>query len=330
MNRHFVTYVVPLILVILVISVLFGTSYIHTHTSPNRTLYGDVDIREIDLAFRQGGRVAQMLVDEGDQIRAGQVLAQLDPTPFRESLDLAKANSAQAKAEWDLLRHGNRPEDIATAQQQLLQAKAQALYADQEYHRQEQLQTDASSSVKQFEAAGANRDSARAALIAAEQHLHLLQSGARPEDIAAAKAHWQAMQAAEAQAFTALADTTLQAPAAATVFTRVVEPGDMVAPGQAVYVLSVLNPVYVRAYISESDLGHMHLGRRVWVEHDGSSQRWRGHISFISPRAEFTPKTVETADLRTDLVYRIRITVDQPDQSLHQGMPVTIEVPAEP
>ncbi len=329
MNRRFIKIAVPMTVAIVVLGVLLGKQFIHHSAPQSRTLYGDVDIREIDLAFRQSGRLTQMLVDEGDRVHAGQILAQIDPEPLQEALDMATANTAQARAGWDLLRHGNRPEDIAEARQQLLQAKAQCLYSEQEYRRQKLLQTDGTSSIQQLEAARASRDSAQAAMKAAEQHLHLLQAGARSEDIAAAKARWQAAQAVEAQARTALADTTLKAPADAIIFTRVSEPGSMITPAQPVYVLSVQHPIQVRAYITESDLGQMHPGRLVWIRHDGTATRLSGHISFVSPRAEFTPKTVETADLRTDLVYRIRITIDQPDSQLRQGMPVTVDVPAD-
>ncbi|MGE4305820.1 MAG: HlyD family efflux transporter periplasmic adaptor subunit, partial [Novosphingobium sp.] len=137
-----------------------------------------------------------------------------------------------------------------------------------------------------------------------------------------------AAQAARAQAATALADTTLLAPSTGTIIARVREPGSMVVSQSPVYSLSLDRPVYVRAYVGESDLGRIAPGMRVRVRSDSSDKTYQGQIGFISPRAEFTPKTVETTDLRTDLVYRLRIVVTNADAALRQGMPVTIEVDA--
>ena len=294
------------------------------------TLYGDVDIRDVDMAFRQSGRLLQMLVDEGDRVRPGQLLARLDPQPYAQALAWAQANREQAAAQLLELEHGNRQQDSAQAEQQMQAEKALALNAAGEYKRQLSLKQDGTISAKQLDLAQANQDSTQAAWRAAQQHYHLLVAGARNEDITAARAHLRALQAAQEQAQTALADTSLYAPTAAIVFSRVREPGSMVTPAQAVYVLSVEAPVDVRAYVRESQLTWAQPGRQVWISHDGSSRRYSAHIGFVSPRAEFTPKTVETTDLRTDLVYRLRIHVDRPDAGLRQGMPVTVQLPIDP
>jgi HlyD family secretion protein len=133
-----------------------------------------------------------------------------------------------------------------------------------------------------------------------------------------------------ASAETNLADTAIAAPADGVILTRIQEPGAIVAAGAPVYTLSLRNPVWVRAYVREPDLGRVHPGMRALVTTDTAPQHpYHGHIGFISPVAEFTPKTVETTALRTDLVYRLRVIVDDPDESLRQGMPVTVTLPAE-
>jgi HlyD family secretion protein len=109
---------------------------------------------------------------------------------------------------------------------------------------------------------------------------------------------------------------------------RVLEPGSMVTSQTPVYTLSLPDPVYVRAYAAEPQLGQVAPGTPVQVTTDSSSQVYRGHIGFVSPKAEFTPKTVETTALRTDLVYRLRIIIPKSDEGLRQGMPVTIQVAA--
>ncbi len=289
-------------------------------------LYGNVDIREVQLAFRQPGRVAQMTFDEGDTVGIGARMATLDPQPFEEALTAAEATVQLAQAELNKLRRGLRPQEITQAQAALNQASAVATDAERNYRRQSGLLASGASSQRTVDAARAARDQAAAGVNAARAALSQAREGFRKEDIAAGEARLASAQAARTQAATALADAELLAPSAGTVIARVREPGSMVASQSTVYSLSLDAPVYVRAYIGETDLGRIAPGTPVRVKSDSSDRAYRGQIGFISPRAEFTPKTVETTDLRTDLVYRLRVVIDDPDSSLRQGMPVTIEV----
>lgn len=295
-------------------------------------LYGNVDIREVQLAFRQPGRVAVMAFDEGDAVAAGMHLASLDPEPYQEALAAAEASVRVAQAELSKLRRGLRPQEIAQAQEALHEAQAVARDAERNHRRQNSLYASGVSSERMLDAALAARDQAAAGVEAAKAALSQAEEGFRREDIAAGEAQLAAAEAARAQAATALADTELFAPSAGTVIARVREPGSMVASQSAVYSLSLDAPVYVRAYIGEPDLGRIAPGTRVRVRSDSSDQVYEGQIGFISPRAEFTPKTVETPDLRTDLVYRLRVVIDDANAylTLRQGMPVTIEVDGRP
>ncbi len=289
-------------------------------------LYGNVDIREVEMAFRQPGRLASMAFDEGDAVTAGTVMAQLDAGPYRESLAAAEAELRAANAELDKLRGGNRPQEITQAQEHVSQAEAAFSEAERNFKRQNTLLESGASSQRTVDAARTAHDQAAANLAAVKAALSLAEAGFRSEDIAAGAARVAAAEAALAQARTALADTELVAPSDATVIARVREPGSMVASSSSVYSLSLRDPVYVRAYISEPNLGHIAPGAAVRVYTDSSNKVYRGQVGFISPRAEFTPKSVETTDLRTDLVYRLRVVVDAADQGLRQGMPVTVEV----
>jgi HlyD family secretion protein len=293
-------------------------------------LYGNVDIREVQLAFRQPGRVAEMAFDEGDAVSAGTRMAALDAQPYRDALAAAEAATQAAQAELAKLRRGSRPQEITQAREALKQAQAAATNAERNYQRQSSLLVSGASSQRTVDSARAARDQAAAGVDAAKAALSQASEGFRKEDIAAAEARLAAAQAAQAQAATALADTELRAPSDGTVIARVRETGSMVASQSTVYSLSLDKPVYVRAYVSEPDLGRIAPGTAVHVRNDTSNKRYRGQIGFISPRAEFTPKSVETTDLRTDLVYRLRIVIDEADRDggLRQGMPVTIEVGA--
>ncbi|MFO7553442.1 MAG: secretion protein HlyD [Haliea sp.] len=293
-------------------------------------LYGNVDIREVQLAFRQPGRVTEMVFDEGDAVRADERMAALDAQPYQEALAAAQAQVQVAQAELTKLRHGLRPQEITQAREALKQAQALAGETGRNFQRQNRLLASGASSQRTVDAAHTARDQAAAGVEAAKAALSQATEGFRQEDITAAEARLAAAQAAAAQATTALADTELMAPSSGTVIARVREPGSMVASQNTVYSLSLDKPVYVRAYVGESDLGRIAPGTVVGVKSDSSEQIYRGQIGFISPRAEFTPKTVETTDLRTDLVYRLRIVIDEADSdgALRQGMPVTIEVDA--
>lgn len=301
----------------------------HSHPANGPLLlYGNVDIREVQLAFRQPGRVSTMLLDEGDSVVAGELMAQLEDRPYLNALAAAEASVSMAQAELDKLRAGPRPYEITQAREDLKRAEAVAVEAERSLTRHKKLYPSGASSQATLESAEAARDQARAGVSSAQAALAQAIEGYRAEDIAAGEARLATAQAEREQAITALADTRLVAPSDGTVITRIHEPGSMVGSQNSVYGLSLDHPVYVRAYISETELGRIAPGTQVWVTTDSSEKSYRGQIGFISPRAEFTPKTVETVDLRTDLVYRLRIVInkDDSDTALRQGMPVTISV----
>ena len=316
--------------VFIAVASIAAAGYWWLSREPNRnsalTLYGNVDIREVDLAFRQPGRIVKMDFEEGATVKAGDVMAELDAQPYRDALAVAEAEVQRARAELEKLRRGNRPQEIAQAAESVRQAEAVLRNAESDFKRQSALVAMQSTSQRVVDAARSSRDQAEAALASAKQALALKREGSRREDIAAAEAWLAAAEASAAQARTALADTRLVSQANATVLSRVREPGSVVNASAAVYSLSLRDPVYVRAYASEPNLGRIVPGAKVAVRTDSSGKLYQGQIGFISPRAEFTPKSVETTDLRTDLVYRLRIVVANADDGLRQGMPVTIHV----
>lgn len=322
---------IAVVIVVLGGALAFWLSRDHGKSDSLR-LYGNVDIREVQLAFRQPGRVMRMAFDEGDVVRAGERLATLDAQPYQEALAAAQAQVQVAQAQLAKLRRGLRPQEITQVREALKNAQALATETERNFQRQSGLLTSGASSQRTVDAARTARDQAAAGVESAKAALSQAAEGFRKEDIAAAEAHLAAAQAAAAQATTALADTELIAPSDGTITARVREPGSMVASQSTVYSLSLDRPIYVRAYVGEPELGRIAPGTTVHVRSDASGKIYRGQIGFISPRAEFTPKTVETTDLRTDLVYRLRIVIDEADSdtALRQGMPVTITVETPP
>jgi HlyD family secretion protein len=294
-------------------------------TGENR-LYGNIDIREVQLGFRVAGRLQAMHFEEGDTVAAGDVLASLDDRPMRESLAVAEARVLEAQARLDRFNTGSRPQEIEQAQARVTEAEAALGNAQQELRRQQELMKAGLSSQRLLDTAVANHDQAEARLKANKQALGLSVEGFRKEEIAEAQAGLVAAQAQRDQVQTQIDDAQLSAPSAGIIQTRVREPGAMISVGAPVYTLSLTETIYVRAYVSESRLGKVVPGSTVYVYSDSSDQRYQGQVGFVSPRAEFTPKTVETPELRTDLVYRLRIVVVDHDQRLRQGMPVTVEL----
>lgn len=316
--------VLTVVVVVIALIALYSGWHFYQAARQPLTLYGNVDIREVNMGFRQPGRLMSVKVKEGDKVKKGQILALLDDVPYRHALAQAEAEVAKAQAELQKLEAGNRQQDIKVAAAAVTKAQAVLQQSEAELKRQQQLVKAGDASEKTLEQARRDRDVAVASLASAQQTLSLQKSGARIEEIAAARANLQGAQAKLSQARTALNDTVLSAPDDAVVMSRVREPGSMLSTQDAVYTLSLRKPVYVRAYVDEPALGKIAQGMRVFIYTDSSAKVYSGQIGFISPRAEFTPKSVETTDLRTDLVYRLRITVLNDDDALKQGMPVTI------
>lgn len=312
--------------VALVVAAAFGAMHLFSSHAADLRIYGNVDIRDVNLAFRVAGRVQRVLVDEGDKVQPGQLLAQLDPTPNEREVAEDEANVAALGARLALLRAGYRKEDVAQAQALVEERKATLVNAQELLERELRLADTGASTREHLQQAQAARDEAAARLAASQQAYAESKIGYRSEEIAEAAANFERAKASLAQARLRLDDTRLVAPSAGVVLTRAVEPGAMVATSTTVLSISLVQPVWVRAYVKETDLAAARPGTSVQIHADSLPGRtFSGQVGFVSPAAEFTPKNVESPDLRTDLVYRLRIIVDDPKGELRQGMPVTVD-----
>lgn len=317
----------PLLGAGLLLVVIAYLVYAHLRSTPAPALYGNVDIREVTVGFRVAGRLAALRVDEGDPVKAGQELASLDTTPLQLELNEARANATALGKRLALLHAGFRPEEIAVARATVAERRAALLNAEQTLARQGQLAGTGAVAARLYDDALAARDEARARLQAAEATLAEQASGYRRQEIAEGEANHARALAAAAQAEQRLADAKLLAPADGTVLTRALESGAILAAGTPVYTLSLRAPVWARVYVGEAALGTVTAGREVLLYTDSRPDiPYHGHVGFVSPDAEFTPKTVETPELRTALVYRVRVIVSDADASLRQGMPVTVRL----
>ncbi|HTW73528.1 MAG TPA: efflux RND transporter periplasmic adaptor subunit [Steroidobacteraceae bacterium] len=319
---------------LIVVAALAGALWWVLNRHPARTeltLYGNVDLREVDLPFNDSERVARVLVQEGDEVHRGQLLAELDTS--RLVPQVAKARAEVAFQQQALLRllHGNRPQEIAEARANVAAALANEINAKAQYARTQQLaQTSQGRAVSRqdLDAARAAYDAAEAQLSSAQKALALEQIGPRIEDIDEARAQLQADQADLASAQQALDDAQLRAPLDTVVRARLIEPGDMVSPSQPAFTLAILDPKWVRAYVDEPDLGLVREGMPASVTVDSfPGRRFSGWVGFISSVAEFTPKSVETTQLRSSLVYEVRVFVHDAGNQLRLGMPATVTLP---
>ena len=291
---------------------------------PDRLLLqGNVDVRQVNLGFKVSGRISEMRVEEGDAVTSGTVMATLDKSYFNDDLRLSRARLAAQTAALVRLQNGSRPEEIALAKAGVDEREAALTLAQETLSRQQQLSLQGDSPHQRHDEAIAAAGQASAALNAAKQTLKLIIAGPRSEDIEAAKAQFEIEGAAMAQSERRLADSELIAPGPGVILTRVREAGAIENAGETIFSVTLVKPVWVRTYVSEPDLGKISPGLTVEVRTD-SGGSFRGHVGFISPVAEFTPKSVETRELRTSLVYRLRVVVDGEPAGLLQGMPVTI------
>ncbi|AHG21674.1 membrane protein [Chania multitudinisentens RB-25] len=313
------------VIIVLIAAAAYGFWQYQQQQEKPLTLYGNVDIRTVNLGFRVDGRLATLAVDEGDSVQPGQLLGKLDDSPYVNALQQAQANVDNASAKLALLQAGYRAEEIAQVRSEVAQRLSAFNYADSFLQRQQGLWAKKATSADALEDARTTRNQAQANLQAAKDKLAQYLSGNRPQEIAQAEAGLAQTEALLAQARLNLQDTTLLSPSTGTVLTRAVEPGTMLGAGSTVFTLSLTQPVWVRAYVNEANLGKAAPGTELSIYTDSRPGKpYHGKIGFVSPTAEFTPKSVETTDLRTDLVYRLRVIVTDADDALRQGMPVTL------
>lgn len=303
----------------------------HAKRAKEITLFGNVDLRQIELPFNGAERIEAVLVTEGERVARGQVLARLDTGRLEPEVAQAAAEVAAQQQVLNKLRRGARPEEIGQARAGVAQGLVEANNARSRYERLAELEQSSAGralSRQDLDDARAAFEAAQARLTVNQQALRLQVIGPRGEDIAEAAARLDGARAQLALLQRKLADAVLRAPTNAVVRSRLVEPGEIVTPQRAAFSLAIVDPKWVRAYVTETDLGRVRPGTKATVTVDAFTGRgFEGSVGFISPVAEFTPKTVQTSDLRTSLVYEVRVFVKDPADELRLGMPATVHLP---
>ena len=291
-------------------------------------LYGNIDIRQINLAFHDTGRITRLYVEEGSRVKAGDLVGEIDASRYEAEVHRIESELETQKWIVEKLHRGSRPQEIKAAKAVVAADKARLKNAEITYHRMQKLAETQYVPKQKLDDATAVLKSAREQLKADKEALELAVIGPRKEDIAAAETKLKAITAALDLARQRLSDTRLYAPSKGIIQNRILEPGDMAFPQTPVFTLALDDPIWVRAYVPEPDLGKIKEGMKAEISTDSfPGKKYLGWVGFISPASEFTPKNVETPELRTRLVYQVRVFICQSYGELRLGMPVTVNIP---
>ncbi|MGP3790566.1 HlyD family efflux transporter periplasmic adaptor subunit [Pseudomonas sp. B392_1p] len=293
-------------------------------------LHGNVDIRQVSLAFDGSGRVQTLHAEEGDSVEAGALLALLDTRTLVLQAEQAQAQIDVQQQTLRRLRTGSRPEEIAQARSRVNAARADAVQAEQDLKRLQGIAANTQGrgvSAQDLDRARSTLQVARARVAEQGEALRLSELGPREEDVAGAEAQLKAAEAQLALLQHQIAQGELKSPAAAVVRSRLLEPGDMATPQRPVFALALTQPKWVRVYVGEPDLGRVRPGQSARVTTDSAPDKpIVGKVGYISSVAEFTPKSVQTEELRTSLVYEVRVLVEDTRDALRLGQPATVRL----
>lgn len=322
--------IVILAVIFISAGVLGGRWFIKMKDNPSATelkIYGNIDIRDANLAFNEQERIAETFVEEGDRVKKGQVLARQQTHRLEAQIREVEAQIAAQQEVVKRFEAGTRPQEVEQARAEAAAARATVRNSMLTFERISKTSGAGATSQQALDNVRAQLDVDRAQLKVKEKALNLALEGPRKEDIAEAKNTLEALKASLSLLKIRFADMTLISPSPGIIRNRILEPGEMASPDRPVVTLALIDPKWVRAYVPEPDLGRINLGMKAKILSDSfPDQSFEGWIGFISPVAEFTPKTVETEDLRTKLVYEVRVFVHDSKDLLRLGMPVTVIV----
>ncbi|SEA49178.1 HlyD family secretion protein [Desulfuromusa kysingii] len=323
-----------LILVVLVSVGIYANGWYQQRENHNANsvfkIYGTIDIRDLSLAFNEQERITEVLVEEGARVSQGQVLARLNSDKLKATIAEVTANIGAQTERVKRLQAGSRPQEIDQARAEVEAAQTQVANRERLLSRLDQTVESGATSVQTSDDAQSLLQVEKAQLKIKQQALSLMIEGPRKEEITMAERQLEALQAKLDQLNIRLTDMTLTAPTKGIIQSRILEPGEIAGPQRPVMVMALTDPKWVRAYVTEQDLGRIRLGLKAQVLSDSlAGQPVDGWVGFISPVAEFTPRTVQTEELRTKLVYAVRVFVADPEDRLRLGMPVSVIIDTE-
>lgn len=313
--------------IIAIVAVVFiSTRSVH-HEQNILELSGNVEVTEVNLAFKHGGRVVKLLANEGDRVTTGQRVALMDDTGQRANYEQAVASLGEARARLTELTYGTRRQEIGEGSALLESAESTFVQAKKDYERAEALFKKEAIAARSLDDARKAYEVALAQRKKAAETLSLLKEGPRKETILAARERVRQAQATVAVYEESLRDTVLESPVDGVILIRPIEEGEVVSAGTAVFVAGKLAAPWVKVYVKESSLGLVKLNQPASVTVDSFPGKiFGGRITFISKEAEFTPKNIQTKEERVKLVFGVKVSVKNPDNELKPGMPADVRI----
>ena len=315
-------------LIILLISFISYKIYsiIFLKNENNLTFYGNIDTRTVNVGFRFLGKIENITKDEGEIVKKDEVLVKLDTASLEKSLEELNEKIFASKLELSKLQTGYRQEEILEAKAAMEEAIENLNKTKDTYNRQTNLFKTKSTSEENFTISQLNYKQALATLDKAKALYELRKNGYRDEDIKIQESNLKSLEIQAEKLKIDLNDSVIKAPVDGVILTRFKEIGAITNAGESILEIAKTDEFWVRAYIDEKNLGNIKPGLKMSIQTDSRSENYEGVIGFISPVAEFTPKNIETQELRADLVYSFRVIVKNPDDKIRQGMPVTLKI----
>jgi len=317
-----------LIPIILLVAVIAGTSIYYLMRNEKKPdgsvveISGNIEAHESVVGFKVQGRLVELPVEEGQSVKTGDLLARLDRNDYQQQVNVDEATVNTREAELKLSLAGSRIQEKKAAEQAFIDARADLDLKKLDFQRYDALFRKDEVSGQIRDTAATNLKRAQATFERAKQNYDQVLEGVRKEQIAISRASVHTARQALDLSRIRLGYTTLLAPATGVVLVRQAELGEVMAPGTPVVTIADLDHLWMRGYISETDLGKVRQGQAATVKTDTYPGKvYKGRVSFISSKAEFTPKSVETHKERVTLVYRIKIDLDNPNHELKPGMP---------
>lgn len=315
-------------LIILLISFISYKIYsnIFLKNENNLTFYGNIDTRTVNVGFRFLGKIENITKDEGEIVKKDEVLVKLDTASLEKSLEELNEKIFASKLELSKLQTGYRQEEILEAKAAMEEAIENLNKTKDTYNRQANLFKTKSTSEENFTISQLNYKQALATLDKAKALYELRKNGYRDEDIKIQESNLKSLEIQAEKLKIDLNDSVIKAPVDGVILTRFKEIGAITNAGESILEIAKTDEFWVRAYIDEKNLGNIKPGLKMSIQTDSRDENYEGVIGFISPVAEFTPKNIETQELRADLVYSFRVIVKNPDDKIRQGMPVTLKI----
>ena len=322
--------IVPLILLVAVVAGASAYYFIiksRNHPDTTLKISGNIEAHESVVGFKVQGRLVELPIDEGQWVKAGDLIAKLDQSDYRQQVDIDEAMVNSRKAELRLSLSGNRIQEKKSAEQSVIDAQAALELNKADFKRYQTLYEKDEVSAQIRDTYASNLERAQATYERARQNYNMVMEGARKEQIAINHANVSAARQVLELSRIRLGYTSLRAPTSGVALVRQAEVGEVMAPGTPVVTIADLDHLWLRGYINETDLAKVKLGQSATVKCDSYlGKLYKGRVSFISSQAEFTPKSIETYKERVTLVYRIKIDLENPNHELKPGMPADASI----